>query len=245
MVDQDYKDKYQTITEHIVELRIRVVRIVCGLFIVGLAAWHYTPQIMDIIRAPIVPYLPNHGLVFTAVMEKFLVHLKVTVLTAVIFSCPWWLYQVWAFITPALYRKEKKYALSFLFSGSFLFLSGAAFAYFLVFPAAFKYLLTFGGTTDQAFITIGEYISFFTVTTMIFGVAFELPLILVMLGLLGIIDQKLLREKRRVAIVLLATISAVVTPPDLLSMMMLLVPLALLYEISIIIVGIIAKKKAV
>src|SRR5262249_39940882 len=142
-----------------------------------------------------------------------------------------------------LYTHEKKYTLTFILSGTVLFLGGVMFAYFMIFPMAFRYLLGFGGTVDKPMITIEEYISFFLTTTVIFGLPFELPLILVLLGMIGLIDQKFLRSKRRYAIVLIAVVAAVVTPPDPISMMVLLVPLLVLYEISIILVGVVGKRR--
>ena len=224
---------HHTLTEHLVELRIRVVYALYGLVLGMGISITQSEKLMDFMREPIKPYLPSGGLVFTAVLEKFLAHLKVSLLAGAILTAPWWLYQVWCFIAPGLYRKERRYAVTFLLSGTLLFLVGAAFAYKLVFPPAFKYLLGFGGTTDVPMITIGEYISFFVTTTLVFGAAFELPLVLVTLGMLGVIDSDTLKKNRRYAVVGLAVVSAVVTPPDALSMLMLLAPLVFLYEISI------------
>ena len=159
-------------------------------------------------------------------------------------ACPAWIYQAWMFIAPGLYAHEKKYSLTFVFAGIILFLTGVSFAYFLVLPSAFEFLFSFGGSVDKPLITISEYMSFFATMTLVFGASFELPLILVALGVLGIVSSNTLREKRRYAIVALATIAAVITPPDVLSMMMLLVPLAGLYEISILVVRVVERKRS-
>ena len=147
------------------------------------------------------------------------------------------------FVAPGLYAHEKKYSAAFVTSGIALFLSGVAFAYFLVLPSAFQFLFNFGGTVDKPLITISEYMSFFATMILVFGASFELPLILVALGALGIVSSRTLREKRRYAIVALATVAAVITPPDVLSMMMLLAPLTALYEISILIVRVVERKR--
>lgn len=207
--------------------------------------WNYSELLMNVIRRPIEPYLAESaggGLVFLGVMDKFVAHLKIAALGGIIVSCPFWLYQLWMFIAPGLYEKEKKYAVGFITFGSILFLTGVAFAYFIVYPSAFEFLLAFGGTVDRPMITLGEYLSFFVTTTLVFGAAFELPLILVILGLLGIVDDQLLRSKRRYAVVILALVSAILTPPDALSMCLLLVPLLLLYEMSIWLIKIIGNK---
>lgn len=229
----------QSIVEHLTELRIRVMRALYGIIVGFALCWNFSEELMAVIRKPIEPFLGDTtggGLVFLGVMDKFLAHLKISFLGAIILTCPWWLYQAWKFVSPGLYDKEKKYALGFISFGTVMFLSGVAFAYFLVYPAAFKFLLAFGGTTDRPMITLAEYLSFFTTTTLVFGAAFELPLIITILGMVGIVDEKMLREKRRYAIVILAILSAIVTPPDALSMFMLLVPMVLLYEGSIFLV---------
>ena len=151
----------------------------------------------------------------------------------IIVSCPFWLHQLWRFIAPGLYPSERKFGLVFISVGSVLFLTGVTFVYTVVYPMAFKFLMGFGGGVDKPMITISEYLSFFVTTTLVFGAAFEMPLILTMLGVLGVIDYKFLKEKRRYAIVLLAALSAIVTPPDVISMLMMMGPMVLLYESSI------------
>jgi sec-independent protein translocase protein TatC len=232
----------QTVIEHLTELRTRLILAVYGLVIGFGLCWWKSELLFDFIRRPIVPFLSTGGLVFTGILDKFMAHLQIALLGAVILSCPWWLYQVWAFVAPGLYKKEKKFAVLFMFCGTFLFLLGAAFVYFLVYPMAFKFLLNFGGDADKPMITIDAYLSFFINTTLIFGGCFELPLILAILGLIGIIDQKFLRSKRRYAVVVLAAVSAIITPPDLLSMLSLLGPLLVLYEVGIIAVGLLQPK---
>ena len=234
----------QSLTDHLTELRNCLVKSAYGILLGTILCWVFSEQIFNIIRAPIAPYLEGGALVFTNPMDKFMAHIKLSLMSGVIVSCPVWLYQAWMFIAPGLYTHEKKYTALFIGSGTGLFAVGVLFVYNIVFPAAFHFLLTFGGTADKPMITISEYLSFFITTTLVFGAAFELPLVIVLLGMIGLVSAKLLRAKRRFAVVGLAVISAVVTPPDLASMCMLLVPLIVLYEISIIIVGVMEKKRA-
>lgn len=241
---ESLEEAHHTLTDHLAELRDRLIKALWFIILGTAACYKYSDQIFTFIRGPIAPYLPTGGLVFTAPMDKFIAHLKIAFFGGVILACPFWLYQVWKFVAPGLYSKEKKYALGFIVAGSVLFIGGICFAYFVVFPAAFHFLMLFGGDIDKPMITITEYMSFFVTTAALFGVSFELPLIIVILGMLGIVSQKFLREKRRYAIVLLAIMSAVFTPPDLLSMLFMLVPMVLLYEISILIVGVFEKKRA-
>ena len=237
-MDNHDTDPGQTLIDHLTELRTRLIYSAYAILAGFGLCWAFSEQLFDIIRRPIQPYLENShgGLIYTAPMDKFVAHLKVSFLAAVILSSPFWLYQVWKFIAPGLYAKEKKYAAGFIGFGTVLFCTGVAFVYFFVFPMAFHFLMTFGGATDQPMITIEAYLSFFTTTTLVFGLAFEMPLILLILGMMGVINAQFLSEKRRYAIVAMAALSAVITPPDALSMIMMLIPLCMLYEISIILV---------
>lgn len=234
----------QSLIEHLTELRQRLIYSAYGIVAGFLVSWTFSEKLFDLIRRPIQPFLPQGGLVFTAPMDKFLAYVKVSFLAGVILSCPLWVYQLWRFVAPGLYKNEKKFATAFIFSGSVLFMTGVCFVYFVVFPMAFHFLMTFGGKTDSPMITIDHYLSFFTTTTLVFGLAFEMPLILVILGQLGIIDHKFLQSKRRYAVVLMAGLSAIITPPDALSMLMMLIPLLALYEISILVVSILQKPPA-
>jgi sec-independent protein translocase protein TatC len=157
----------------------------------------------------------------------------VSFLAGTLLTSPVWLYQVWKFIAPGLYSRERKYIVGFISSGVGLFVAGSAFAYFLVFPLAFKFLIGFGGDVDKPMITINEYLDFIFKFFLAFGITFELPVVLTFLGVMGLIDASTLRKGRRWAIVIMAVVSAVVTPPDALSMLTLLVPLVFLYEVSI------------
>lgn len=233
-----------SLTGHLTELRMRLIRVFWAIFLGMIVCYNFTETIFNWIRLPIAPYLPAGGLVFTAPMDKFIAHLKIAFFGGMVLTTPIWLYQIWKFVAPGLYEKEKKYAAGFIFSGSFLFILGNAFAYFVAFPAAFHFLMTYGGDVDKPMITIDHYLSFVVTTALMFGLSFELPLVLVLLGMMGIVDQRFLREKRRYAIVTLAAIAAVITPPDLLSMVMMLVPMVFLYEISVVLVGFFEKKKA-
>lgn len=236
-------DANMTLVDHLTDLRYRLVMIAIGLVVGTGICLYFSPELFALIRKPILPFLgETGGLVFTGVMDKFLAHLKIGFLGGLILTCPYWLYHVWCFISPGLYKNERIYALGFIFSGSFLFLAGVAFVYFLVYPAAFEYLLNFGGDVDKPMITIGDYLGFFALTTVMFGVSFELPVVLVILAMMGIIDASFLKRNRRFAIVALAFVAAILTPPDVISMMMMLVPMCLLYEASIWIIQAIVRK---
>jgi sec-independent protein translocase protein TatC len=227
-------DQQMTLVEHLTELRYRVVKMLQGIVLGMGICLYFSEDILTVIRKPILPYLgENGGLVFTGVMDKFMAHIKVGALAGVILTCPYWLYHVWKFVSPGLYKNERKYAAGFIVTGSTLFLLGVVFVYFLVFPAAFEYLFAIGGSADKPMITIDEYLSFFVLMTIMFGVAFELPLILVILALMGLFDASFLKKNRRMAAVVLAVVAAIMSPPDAMSMILMWIPLLILYESSI------------
>lgn len=243
--DAPVEEESQSLTEHLTELRQRLIYSVLAILAGFAISFIFSDLLFDIIRRPIAPFLKENGLVFTAPMDKFLAHIKVAFLGGMIVSCPLWIYQVWKFIAPGLYQEERKYSIGFILFGSVLFLAGVSFVYFVVYPLAFDFLMNYGGGTDAPMITISDYLSFFSTTTIVFGLAFELPLIMAILGVTGILNQQFLKDKRRYAIVLLAVISAMITPPDAISMMLLMAPLYGLYEMGVFLVGILAPKSPV
>jgi len=236
-----------TLTDHLTELRDRLIRSVWAVFFCSIVAWFFREPIFRILSGPIAGQLKDGSLIYTGPIDMFVVYLKLTIATGTAMAMPIWLYQAWRFVAPGLYANEKKYGAAFILSGTGLFVIGVMFAYFLVLPAGLHFLLQMQPDPEtsnvRAMIDITKYLSFLTTTALVFGLAFELPLVLTLLGVLGIIDQHFLREKRRYAIVLMALVAAVVTPPDALSMLMLLGPMCLLYEISIFLVGILGRKR--
>jgi sec-independent protein translocase protein TatC len=232
------------LVQHIAELRFRLTRAAIFIVIGTCVCWGFSEHIFNIIREPIAPYLPSGGLVFTGPIDKFMAHIKLAFIAGMILSAPLWLYQLWKFISPALYKNEKKFAAGFILFGTFQFILGVLFCYFIVFPMAFKFLMTFGGDTDKPMITIDSYLGFFTQTAVIFGLTFEMPVVITFLGVMGIISQEFLKKNRRYAVVAMAVVSAIAAPPDALSMILLLVPLWVMYELSIVLVGLFGKKKS-
>lgn len=241
-LDQNKTDEF-TLVDHLAELRTRLIYCAYGLLVATALAYSQSDRIFNFVRAPIAPYLPNQGLVYTGPLDKFIAHIKLSIVVGFIISCPYWLYHVWKFVAPGLYKKEKNYAAAFISSGTGLFLTGAAFSYFVVLPMAFKFLFSFGGDTDKPMITIESYFDFFTQMCLIFGLSFELPLVIAVLGMLGIVSQNFLKQNRRYAIMTLAIICAIVTPPDLMSMVMMLIPMILLFEIGVFFVGFFERKR--
>ncbi|MFN7262838.1 MAG: twin-arginine translocase subunit TatC, partial [Pseudobdellovibrionaceae bacterium] len=143
-----------TLIEHLTELRVRLIRVAWGIFLGLLVCYYFSEKIFEIVRSPILPYLPEGGLVFTGPADKFIAHIKVSIFGGILLTTPFWLFQIWSFVSPALYKKEKKIALGFIVSGSVLFILGVLFSYYLMLPTAFEFLLGFGGTMDKPMITI-------------------------------------------------------------------------------------------
>ena len=231
--------------QHLSELKSRLFKAAVFILVGTLLCWGFSEQIFNIIRQPITPYLPNGGLVFTSPIDKFMAHIKLSFIAGMILSAPFWLYQLWKFISPALYKSEKKFAVGFILFGTIQFILGVLFCYFIVFPMAFKFLMTFGGDIDKPMITIDSYLGFFTQTAVIFGLTFEMPVIITFLGAMGLVSQEFLKKNRRYAIIFMTIISAIAAPPDALSMLLLLIPLWAMFEISVFLVGIFQKKKKV
>ncbi len=232
-----------SIFEHLHELRIRLTKSAYAIFAGMIACWTFSETIFNYLRQPIAAYLPSGGLIFTAPMDKFMAHLKIAFVCGMLITAPFWLYQLWSFIAPALYKKERKMAAGFVFFGTFQFVMGLAFSYYIVLPMAFKFLMNFGGDIDKPMITIDNYLGFLVHTAVVFALCFQMPVILAFLGLIGVVSQRFLREKRRYAVMAIAVIAAIAAPPDALSMILLLVPMCLLYEIAILIVGYLERQR--
>lgn len=236
----------QTLTDHLAELRDRIVKSLYAIIVFSVGAWFFRGEIFDFLIAPVSSQMKTGNLQFINLVDPFMVNLKIAVVTGIAFATPVWLYQSWLFIAPGLYAKERRYTVAFISSGTLLFVIGVAFAYYLVLPAAVHFFISQAPDPALSKVEVAPditfYLSLITTMALVFGLAFELPLAITLLGVIGIVDAKFLKEKRRFAILGLAIVAAVVTPPDALSMLMLLIPLCVLYEISILLVGMLGRK---
>lgn len=231
--------------EHIDELRGRLMRCVwvfAGGFAVAYAL--ALEPVLVILRKPLFAALPadQQKLYFTSLFENFFTHLKVSGYLAIAGLMPYFLYELWQFVAPGLLEKERKWIFPFLLAGTFFFLLGASFAYWVIFPLGFKYFVTFGTSVDVPLLTIDSYYSLCMKLLLLFGLAFEFPVVLVLLGLLGLFDVDVLRKNRRVAIIGISVVSAVFAPPDAMSMILLAVPLVILYELAILTLVLVKRK---
>jgi sec-independent protein translocase protein TatC len=237
-------DKPMPLMDHLKELRQRVLWSV-GAFIIAFAVCYYfSQQIYAFLAQPLADILARQSggerrMIFTALYEAFFTYLKVAFFGAAFISFPIWATQLWLFIAPGLYRSEKRAIYPFLLASPFLFVAGAALAYYFIFPLAWQFFISFetppgsGGIPIQLEAKVGEYLSLVMHMILAFGVAFQLPVLLTLLIKVGILNVETLRKGRRYAIVGMFVVAAIITPPDIISQIGLAIPLILLYEISI------------
>ena len=232
----DIDETKAPLLDHLIELRRRLLWCVATLMIGFFACLYFAKPIFAVLVQPLLA-AGQGKLIYTDIFEAFFVEVKVAFFAAAMLSFPVLATQIWRFVAPGLYAKEKKAFLPFLLMTPFFFAAGASFAYFIAMPWALKFLLGFegevGGVTQEALPAIGNYLNFVTRFLFGFGVAFLLPVLLMVLERAGIVTRQQLAKSRRYAIVAAAAVSAVLTPPDVVSMLLLLVPLYGLYEFAI------------
>lgn len=238
-----------TVTEHLRELRSRLVVSLIGFFALSIAAFAAFDPIADFLLRPLCAVdaerLGPQGcnLITTGPVEPVQVRLKVAALVGIVLASPLWLYELWAFVVPGLNRKERRYALPFVLSSVSLFLLGAFVAYSML-PTGLNVLIALGGENIVPLPGAEQYFDFVGLMLLGFGVMFELPLVLFFLGLLGVVNVEQLRAHRRLAFVVIAALSAIVTPTqDPFTMLVLAVPLYLLYELVILLLARRARKR--
>ncbi len=239
-------EKAMPFLEHLDELRKRLIVCVIAVGIGFIIAYIFSQEIFNIIIAPIYKSLPEGAtLIFIGVTEAFMSYLKMSLVVGIVIALPVILYEVWMFVAPALYAHEKKYILPFMLSAIIAFAGGAGFCYFLVLPPAVTFLLKgYSTQTIKAMPTMREALSLTLMLIFAFGVTFQLPFVMLILGKIGIITHRTLTKYRKFAIVIIAAASAIITPtPDAVTMLLLVVPLWLLYEISVILVWIFGKRE--
>ncbi len=235
----------QGLFSHLIELRSRLLRAIVTLLIVLLALVPVANRLYAELAQPLVDRMPAGAhLIATEVASPFFTPLKLAFYVALFVSMPMILYQLWAFVSPGLYRHEKRLARPLLVAALVLFYAGCAFAYFVVLPAAFKFLTAVTPQGVQMMTDITHYLDFVMLMFFAFGLCFEVPVAVVILAAIGVVDAEKLSKGRGYAIVGAFAIAAFITPPDLISMIMLAVPMCLLYELGLLAVRFLLKPVA-
>jgi len=220
-----------TFREHLIELRSRLLRALALVFVCVIAAYAVADPLYEFLSAPMQAALPKgSSFVVTGPLEYFMVTLKLSVVAGIFLASPWVLYQFWAFVAPGLYQTEQRFAAGFVVSGSLFFVGGAAFCYYVMLPLALPLLIGLNPPDVIGMYRVGEYYSFAIGLLVAFGLAFELPVVMVLLSQLGIIDPVQLGKYRKYAIVGAFVVGAILTPPDVISQISLSVPLYFLFE---------------
>ena len=247
---RDIDDTQAPLLDHLIELRTRLLRAIAALALSFAVCLYFAGDILGFLIRPLTKaFPPGQGrLVYTKLYEAFFVKLKVSLFAAFMLSFPVIANQMWAFIAPGLYAKEKKAFLPFLLATPAFFFTGAAMAYYVVMPTAFRWLLGFqgekGGLKIEALPAAGDYLGLVMQFILAFGVSFLLPVLMLLLNRAGIVSRAKLVSLRRYVIVVLTGFSAIITPPDLLSQVLLLVPLLLLFEGALLVMWLGERKEA-
>ena len=228
---------------HLIELRTRIVRAAVAVLVVFLMLFYWRNQIFGFFSAPMLANLPSGArMISTEVTSNFFVPIKFVLWVAFVIALPVVLYQLWAFIAPGLYAREKKLVVPVVTSSYVLFLIGTAFAYFLVFPTVFHFMAQITPMGVEMATDIDNYLSFGLTMFLAFGLAFEVPVVVVVLVKLGFVNVAQLKNARPYMTVGAFAVSALVTPPDAVSMLLLAVPLVILYEVGVFVARWVAPK---
>jgi len=231
---------FDDLKPHIAELRKRLAYSIGALFVAFFVAFYFYEPILEWMTLPLKEVLPDDSyMIATGVPEVFFTAVKVSLFSGFLLALPFILYQFWLFVAPGLYEHEKRYVWPFVFFASGMFFLGAAFAYYIVVPYGFAFLVNFAEQIVTVAPKINEYVGFFTKIMIGFGIAFELPVITLFLALLGLVDDHTLKSFFKYAIILIFVLAALLTPPDVVTQLLMAIPLIILYGVSILIAKIV------
>ena len=227
-------DDKQPFLGHLEELRRRLVICAIAVGIGFIISYIFAKQLFSYLVLPLTKVLPDDSrLIFTNLPEMFIAYIKVALVAGIILAIPIIFYQLWMFLAPALFRKEKRYIIPFVLFSSILFAAGALFGYLVVFPYGFKFFVSFATEDIQALPSVKQYFSFAIRLLLAFGLVFEMPVVVLFLTKIGLITPDSMKKFRKFAILCSFILSAILTPPDVATQLMMALPIIILYEISI------------
>lgn len=225
---------FEDLKPHIADLRKRLVISGLTVIVMFFVCFSFYQPILEWMMVPAQIALPkNSQMVAVEIQETFFTALKVAFFAGFVVSLPIIFWQFWLFVAPGLYDHEKKLVIPFVFFATLMFLSGAAFAYYIVVPVGFDFLIAFGSNVVTVLPSIGAYVGFFTKLLIGFGISFELPVITFFFAKIGLVDDRMLKDFFRYAVVIIFVVAAILTPPDVVSQLLMAAPLLLLYGVSI------------
>ena len=225
---------FEDLKPHIADLRKRLVISSLTVFVMFFVCFAFYEPILQWMMLPAEAALPkNSQMVAVEIQETFFTALKVAFFAGFVISLPVIFWQLWLFLAPGLYDHEKKLVIPFVFFATLMFLMGASFAYYVVVPIGFEFLIAFGSAVVTVLPSIGAYVGFFTKLLVGFGISFELPVITFFLAKIGLVDDRMLKDFFRYAVVIIFIVAALLTPPDVISQLLMAAPLLLLYGVSI------------
>jgi len=243
--EEEADDRPMGLMDHLSELRGRLVRCCLAVMVGFIACWAVVDPIFDALVAPLLSVLPDGShAIYTTLPEGFFTRMHIAFVAGVFVSSPAIFYQVWAFIAPGLYEEEKRSIIPVAVMSAFFFISGGAFCYFVVFPNAFAFFMSYATDTIVAMPKISDYLSFVLKLILAFGIVFEMPLFAFFLARMGIITAELMRRVRRYAILGIFIVAAILSPPDVVSQLLMAAPMLVLYEVSIFVAAGFGKKTA-
>lgn len=234
-----------TFFDHLAELRKRLIYVIIAV-VVGIAVcWFFIEDVFRVMMLPMIDVLgPDKKMIFTSPTEAFVTYLKVAALAGVLVSTPVWMFQLWRFVAPGLFKNERIYIALFVFFGSFFFLGGAMFGYFEIIPYGYKFLIgNFHSDFYEALPTLKDTFSLSLKLLIAFGIAFELPVVIFFLARMGIVSAGWLLKKFRYAVLIIFVLAAIFTPPDVITQIGLGIPLCILYLLGVFVAFLFGKKK--
>ncbi len=239
-------DEKKPFTAHLKELRDRLVVSLAGLGVAFIITYSFKEKIFHFLMLPFIKVMPaGSSFIFTSITEAFITYFKVSLVAALFLAAPVILYEVWMFVAPGLYEKEKRYIAPFIIFGSFFFVGGALFCYYVTMPVVYHFFVSYAGTMIIPMPSLKEYMGLTLKMLIIFGLIFQMPLIAYYLAKAGIINYRGLAKKRRYAILGIAVLSAIITPPEVSSQLLMALPMYGLFELSVVIARVFGKKESI